>query len=375
MESFADHSRIRQSVQLGGSRDPSRGAEEPLPCLAAGAPQSSRPWQRVILRGACAALAQVLVACEGVQSALEPSGAGAARIADLWWLLFGISAFVFVVVSTLLLLALLRSPRPEADQDSQMRRLHRAMTLGVAATTVLLVVIFIPTLVASRPLAPSPDPAFTIRVTGKLWWWEVTYLDDEGAPLFTTANELRIPTGRTVRVELVSDNVIHSFWVPRLAGKVDLVPGRTNQLTLHATEEGTYRGQCAEFCGVQHAKMAFWVVASDPESYEEWVVGQRSPAVEPTDAVTEHGRQVFLEAGCGECHTVRGLVIGQEPGPDLTHLASRHSLAAGTLPNRPGYLSGWIGNPQALKPGNQMPRIAMAPADFHSLLAYLEALE
>ena len=233
---------------------------------------------------------------------------------------------------------------------------------------------------SSKESSPTNAERLLIEVTGKRWWWAVAYLDENGDQLFETANEIHIPVGVPVRLRLVSDNVIHSFWVPALGGKADLIPGRPNSLWLQADEPGVYRGQCAEFCGVQHALMAFFVVASSHEEFADWVASQKASAVEPQSDLARKGREVFRTSDCADCHTIRGVssVPDSSPqniGPDLTHLASRRSLAAGTLPNRRGHLGGWLADPQSIKPGNLMPSVPLAAEDFHALLNYLETLD
>jgi cytochrome c oxidase subunit II len=216
------------------------------------------------------------------------------------------------------------------------------------------------------------DPAgeVVIEVIGHQWWWEVRY-PHEG---IVTANEIHIPAGQPVTLRLTSDDVIHSFWVPELHGKLDLNPQQTNTLILQADQPGAYRGQCAEFCGIQHAKMALLVVAQEPAAYAEWVSAQQLVPPPPNTELTEFGQQVFLGSACVYCHTVRGTNATGVLGPDLTHLASRRTLAAATVPNTRGYLAGWIVDPHGLKPGNKMPPTDMSAEELQALLAYLESL-
>ena len=192
--------------------------------------------------------------------------------------------------------------------------------------------------------------------------------------MFDTANELHIPVGRPVVVKLQSPDVIHSLWVPNLAGKKDLIPGRTTALRLRADQPGIYRGQCAEFCGFQHAKMALLVIAEHPEEYERWAQSQRESARMPESDLAKRGQRVFLTAPCVMCHAIQGTPANGKTGPDLTHVASRRTLAAATVPNTRGYLAGWIVDPQHIKPGTNMPAITLAPDDLQALLAYLESL-
>ena len=214
-----------------------------------------------------------------------------------------------------------------------------------------------------------------MEVTGRLWWWELRYLDADGGEIARTANEMHIPVGEPVTLRLISDNVIHSFWVPQLQGKTDMIPGRVNESWIQAGEPGVYRGQCAEFCGVQHSMMAFLAIAEPAEAFDRWLARQAQPAAEPTEPSLVRGRDVFLRAGCGGCHTVRGTPAAGRTGPDLTHIAGRRTLAAATVPNTRGHLAGWISDPQHVKPGNKMPAATLEPGDLHALIAYLESLE
>lgn len=336
----------------------------------------------------------------------ERAGPEAAAIVKLWWVLFGVGVLVSLAVIGFVLVGCFWT-RHERRPPASDRSLRRALGIGVIATVILLLVMLVATHMYSQPFAGEWDEApaievgansqespqnriadirpekLTIEVTGKRWWWEVAYLSEEGDRLFETANEIHIPVGVPVRFRLVSDNVIHSFWVPGLGGKADLVPGRTNFLWLEAAEPGRYRGQCAEFCGIQHSLMAFFVIASSAEEFADWVATQKASAAEPQSDLTRRGRDVFRESDCADCHTIRGVssVADARPsssrviGPDLTHLASRQSLAAGTLPNRRGHLGGWLADPQSIKPGNLMPSVPLPADDFRALLHYLETLE
>jgi cytochrome c oxidase subunit 2 len=228
----------------------------------------------------------------------------------------------------------------------------------------------------SRAIARMPlKDAVNIELVGHQWWWEARYKDTDPTREFTTANELHIPVGRPVVVTLRSSDVIHSLWVPNLHGKKDLIPGRTAIMRLRADKPGTYRGQCAEFCGLEHALMVLLVSAEPPAQYEAWAAKQRQPAPPPADDQQARGLQVFLGTSCVMCHTISGTTAQGKLGPDLTHLASRQTIAAGTLPNNRGHLAGWIADPQSLKPGVNMPANALAPDDLQALLAYLESLK
>jgi cytochrome c oxidase subunit 2 len=204
-----------------------------------------------------------------------------------------------------------------------------------------------------------------------MWWWEVLY-PETGV---LTANEMYIPVGKPVRLELTSTDVVHSFWVPRLNGKRDLIPGVENTFWIQADQAGVYRGQCGEYCGTQHANMAFEVIALETEDFDEWVFSQRPVSLESTVPVVEQGRQVFLTAGCVQCHAIRGTQAAGNAGPDLTHLGSRRMIGGAMLPNTRGNLMGWIADPQSIKPGVKMPRTYLEADDLQALVTYLENLQ
>jgi cytochrome c oxidase subunit 2 len=209
-----------------------------------------------------------------------------------------------------------------------------------------------------------------VHITGHQWWWHVRYPDEQ----VITANEVHLPAGVPVRLAVTSEDVIHSFWMPQIAGKVDVIPGKTNSITILAEQPGVYRGMCAEFCGAPHARMHFLVVVEPPADFARWLDGQRRVPPPPTDSLVQRGQQVFFRATCAECHAVRGTAAGTR-GPDLTHVASRRTLGAGTQPNTRANLAGWTVDAQAMKPGNKMPSIPLAGDDLQALLAYLESLE
>lgn len=300
-------------------------------------------------------------------SALEPKGAGAERIADLWWLLFGAGAVVYTVVIVALVLAVRRRPaRSRGDAPSVL------VVAGIVLPTIVVIAAFVLTARPNGPLfAMSGRAAFPIEVVGHQWWWSVRY-PEQG---ITTANELHVPVGTPVRVRLRSADVLHSFWVPQLNGKLDLLPDKVNSMTLEANEPGVYRGECAEFCGTQHAKMQLLVVAEPRDEFEAWVQRAQGPAVEPQSAVERRGREAFMASGCRACHTIAGTPADGDAGPDLTHIGSRLTLGAATIPNTRGHLGGWIVDSQSIKPGNKMPPQKVAASELPALLAYLESLE
>jgi cytochrome c oxidase subunit 2 len=213
-----------------------------------------------------------------------------------------------------------------------------------------------------------------IEVTGHQWWWELGYRGASPSDNFTSANELHVPVGRPVVIRLKADDVIHSLWVPSLAGKKDLIPGRTATMNFRADQPGRYRGQCAEFCGYQHAFMAFEVIAEPPAAYEAWAAAQRQPAPEPSDPTTRRGQEVFMRGACIMCHAIEGTTAAARKGPDLSHVGGRSTIAAGTLPNRPAEMARWIANPQDFKPGTNMPATSLSSDDMNALVAYLGSL-
>lgn len=321
------------------------------------------------LRSAVVAQTVALAGGGAAASAFTPRGPAAAAIANLWWAMLAIAVIVCLAVFILFFVAIAPRRRPSREPPSW--SIPFVVTGGIALPLVILVGLLVWSLAATNVLAVPAGTATTIRVIGHQWWWEVHY-PDEGV---VTANELRIPAGVPVRLELTSEDVIHSFWVPELHGKMDLIPGQVNEFWLQADEPGIYRGHCAEFCGVQHARMNFMVVADPPETYEAWLAAQRESAPEPTTLEALAGRQAFLGSACVYCHTIRGTNASGTIGPDLTHLAGRLTLGAGAIANNRGNLAGWIVNSQAIKPGNRMPPMYLDSEQLQALLTYLETLE
>jgi cytochrome c oxidase subunit II len=304
---------------------------------------------------------------------LAPAGPAAADIASSTWLLILGAAVVYLIVLGLLGWALWH--RRVGPAGTSERRARWLVGAGAIATGVLVTVLTILSLQSLAAVLHPAPPALTIEITGHQWWWAVRYLGTTPQDATETANEIHVPVGRRVAVRLHSRDVIHSFWVPQLQGKLDLVPGKVNVTWIQADRPGIYRGLCAEFCGLQHARMGFLLVAQPADEFEAWLSRQRAPAAEPIDDVAQRGRRLFLDRGCAFCHTVRGTsaFFGRD-GPDLTHVASRRTLAGATLTNVGGHLAGWIANPQALKPGTRMPQVPLEPAEFHAVLRYLQGL-
>lgn len=317
--------------------------------------------------------------CQGRQSTLDPRGPEADVLYELSSVLFIGSAIIFVLVIGFLIAAFLKRPKQVDDQNPEPevrygRARVRTVVVAVAATAVTLITLLLYNLGVSRALEARPENPLEIEVVGHQWWWEVTYLGGPSGQPVRTANELHIPVNRPVSIRLKSRDVIHSFWVPNLQGKVDMIPGRINNLVMEAREPGIYRGQCAEFCGLQHAKMAFYVVAEPAPKFEAWLTHQASAAIQPQDALAEAGQKIFLGGPCALCHAVRGTLAMGSAGPDLTHIASRLSLGSGELANTRGNLAGWILDPQHVKPGTRMPASHLDRQSTEALLHYLQAL-
>ena len=323
------------------------------------------------------------------QSALRPRGPQAGYTSDLFWFALAVSAVVLALVVGFLAAALVAHRRRAGEEEPGERQLARAVGLAIGGTVVVLAAWLVMNVVAMRGLSASPpraghDPGsplaladstpLVIEVQGQQWWWEVTYDSPSPPERLTTANEIHVPVGRPVVLRLSSRDVIHSLWVPNLAGKRDLIPGHEATLRFRADTAGIYRGQCAEFCGLQHANMALLVVAEPPARFVAWYAGQLRPADVPADSSRRMGQTVFAGAACSLCHTVRGTPASGRVAPDLTHLGSRRTLAAGTLPNTRGHLAGWILNPDRLKPGVHMPPTQLRPGELRALLDYLEGL-
>ena len=329
---------------------------------------SVRRALRTASGGFLAALATSCTA--GTPSILNPEGTGAKRIAGLWWLMLWISTAVFVVVLVLIAVAVVRRRRRGTEIDASEPRWGEpfVVIVGVFIPIVILTSVFVVS-VRDMNAIERGDPHLTIDVIGHTWWWEARY--PNGA---VTANEIHVPTGEPVRVAVSTVDVIHSFWVPQLAQKIDMIPGRTNSIILTAERPGRYRGQCAEFCGLQHANMAFYVIAQPASAFDAWMAHEASPAVAPTAGEAASGMQLLLSSNCAGCHTISGTPAEGSLGPDLTHVASRRTIAAGTLTNTPENLAAWIRDPQAFKPGAVMPPSPLTPAEVREVVAYLETL-
>ncbi|MGH2788332.1 MAG: cytochrome c oxidase subunit II [Actinomycetota bacterium] len=315
-----------------------------------------------------------LAACDpDAPSVLDPRGPAARRIEGLWWLMFWISVVVFVGVVGMLAAGLWRRRRNDEDPRRPVGWGEPFIIVaGVVIPAVVLTGVFFVSLRDLQVLSsPDEQTELTIDVVGHDWWWEATY-EPSGA---VTANEIHIPAGRPVRVRLTTDDVIHSFWVPQLQVKVDMIPGKTNEMWLEADESGRYRGQCAEFCGLQHANMIFYVVAQSPAEFERWLDNVVLPAAEPESSSAARGEDVYMESTCVGCHAIGGTDATATVGPDLTHLADRETLASGMIENNRDSLALWITDPQEVKPGAAMPPTDLSADELSDLLDYLEQLD
>ena len=311
------------------------------------------------------------------QSMVDPAGSKAALVDHFWHFLIITASIVTAIVFLALLIALFKRRRPvEPEEPAVQATLTRWVSASAAMTLVIIVVFLFTDFRLGRAIATIPAQApLHVNVIGHQWWWEFQYTDSVPSNWITTANELHIPVGRPVVLNMSSPDVIHSFWVPNLSGKKDLIPGHQTETWIEADSAGVYRGQCAEFCGMQHAKMAMLVVAEPAEKFNQWVLANRASAAEPADSTAKAGKQVFLTAGCAVCHAIGGTAAGATVGPNLTHFGSRGSIAAASLPNNRGNLGGWILDPQRIKPGAMMPPNGLDPAQLDAILAYLEGLK
>ncbi len=330
--------------------------------------------KRIVIVVATGAL---LTGCASSPTMLAPHGPDAARIATLTWAMFAMAAAVLLIITILILLAFRRAAvgREEVDLYANDRRNLRGVLIGggLVPMIVLLIVMGAGLGIEQQAYTPSGGAGpLNIEVIGHQWWWEVHYTNQN----FNTANEIHIPVGQPVTIRVTTADVIHSFWVPQLHGKIDTIPGQTNTITLEADQPGIYRGQCAEFCGAQHANMAFLVIAEKPDAFKAWVADQEKSSVQPkVGSIEQMGQQAFLGSACVYCHTIRGTNASGQLGPDLTHIASRLTIGSGILPNTRGNLAGWIINSQSIKPDNHMPPMDLTSAQLQALLDYMATLK
>ena len=333
--------------------------------------RARRSWRNLALAGAAGSVA---AACGGNSpSALDPKGPQAERIAEVWWLMFGLATLVYIAVGGLIVVAAMRGRRvPEGEsRPSRITDSGFIWVGGIIVPAVILGVLAVVTVTTTNDLRRAEPDALKIEVIGYRWWWEVRYPDDG----VVTANEIHIPVGRPVEMGLEAADVIHSFWVPELAGKVDQVPGQRNVIRLQADEPGTYRGFCAEYCGLQHAKMQYLVIADTPADFARWITRRQRPPGGPASEEAARGQAVFNRSTCGACHTVRGTEARGTSGPDLSDFGSRTSIGAVSLENNRRNLVEWIRDPHESKPGNLMPPTHLPQHEMDALVAYLESLE
>jgi cytochrome c oxidase subunit 2 len=331
-----------------------------------------------VIAAGCAAL---LSGCAGQTSTLADAGVTGSRETALGDFVLIVASAVVVIVTVCVLVAALRRrtahgveagiepTRPASDRRS-------IFVFGIIIPAIILAVAFVLTLQTLHAVA-SPGRAYAadVTVTGHQWWWEIAYHDSMPSHTFTTANEIHLPVGEPVHFDVQTADVIHTLWVPELAGKIQLIPGRQNSLWLEAKVPGVFSGPCSQYCGTQHAHMRITVVAEPMPQYEQWLASQREVAAAVPDSARAMGQRVFLSRGCASCHTIRGTDAGAAMGPDLTHLASRRMLGAGAIANTPANLTAWIQDAQGIKPGVDMPRMPLQPAELQSLVAYLESLQ
>lgn len=302
---------------------------------------------------------------------LDPHGPFSSSITTLSWVLIALMTGIFLLVCAALWVALFGSERLRKRLGGE----KTVRWLGLFIPTGILAVLLATSLWLSAQLSGVTGDEPRMQVAGNIYWWRVAYLDEQGRQIIADANELHIPVGQPVLLELTSEDVIHSFWVPKLGGKMDMIPGRVNTLRLQADRPGVYGGQCAEFCGGAHSLMGFIVVAHEPEDWQRWLASKRSPPTAEASPEAARGAQLFTEVGCAACHRIGGTAAQGLAGPDLTHVGARRSLGAGILPNNRGTLTGWIGDSQSIKPNNRMPAYRSLPAeDLNALAAYMESL-
>jgi len=334
-------------------------------------------------RVAALILPLALCGCAGFQNALGGDGGEGANFVRLFVLFTAVCTFMYLLVMAGLLAAVLRRRRNADELTVDTGKHHESaplVTRALAAWAILIGIGLTALTVASfftdRSNATiTRDPQLSIKVTGNQWWWDVQYSFADTSKSIRTANELHLPVGVRAEVTLESNDVIHSFWIPNLAGKQDLIPGRVTDIQLVPRKTGMYRGQCAEFCGVQHAHMALDVTVESEAEFDRWVAAQQRVAFAPASPVELSGYKYFITRQCSSCHNIAGTQASGTVGPDLTHVASRTSIAAGTLPMTSANLARWVADPQALKPGTNMPTISLTEDEKRALSAYLERLK
>jgi cytochrome c oxidase subunit 2 len=330
----------------------------------------------------CAVLALALGGCSGIQTSLGGEGANGASFIRLFTVFLIVCGIMYALVIAALLAALAvrrggRRLTVEGKAHHESSPLLRPALVGWAVLIGLgLIGLTVASFLADRSAAArARNPGLAVKIIANQWWWDVIYTFGDVSKTVHTANELHLPVGVEVEVQLQSNDVIHSFWVPNLAGKQDLIPGRTTDIQLLPRKTGLYRGQCAEFCGTQHANMALVVTVESRPDFLRWLEAQRRPAFAPATPLELAGYHYITTRECSSCHNISGTSAGGQVGPDLTHVASRRTIGAGTLPMNSGNLYGWVADPQSQKPGNRMPTIGLSPNDLHAVVAYLQRLK
>ncbi len=327
-------------------------------------------------------LVQAMSLDPGHHHVLHPAAPQAGNIEWLYWVIFGVLTAVFVLMIAGFTWAGAKTgvaashPLPIMEDKEGDHRARWVVGLAMGVTVVTLFVILVISVVTGKRIhGPTSKNPVTIQVTARQWWWEITYPNPQADQTITTANEIHVPVGAPIVVLTNSKDVIHSFWAPSITGKRDLIPGYSSAFWFQVDQPGTYHGQCAEFCGLQHAHMGFSVVAEPVDQFQAWQQQQLKAAAEPSTSEAVRGRDVFLTHACLMCHTIRGTDAGSHVGPDLTHIAGRKMIAAETLPNTAGALAGWIVDPQRIKPGTRMSPNPLAPDDLQALIVYLRSLQ
>ena len=337
-----------------------------------------------------AAALLLMVGCRYDDSTFNTHGPAAHSIANLSWFMTILFLVTIVIMWALLALAFYKrrgSLAEHAPIDAGGGQMWIAVG-GIVIPLIVLTILFVLGLgllrdfpihgmhggMNQQQMAMMMKPE--IRIIGHQWWWEIQYLSDDASQAFTTANELHLPTGRPVNIEVKTADVMHSFWVPALHGKVDLIPGQPNYIRIEASAPGEYKGQCAEYCGEQHAKMRILAIAQQPDEYQAWREAQLRDSIEPAAAAAKAGQQIFLAGPCSMCHTVRGTIAGGRVAPDLTHIGGRQMIAANVYRNNDAYLEAWITHAQSLKPGSEMPNLTQFNGEqLADLVAYLRQLQ
>jgi cytochrome c oxidase subunit II len=325
------------------------------------------PSAKLCLAGAAAV---TIAGCDGAQSALAPAGRSAENIAALFWWMAGGAVVIWVVVIGLAVHSI------RADQSQGRRAAWMIIGGGAVVPTLVLAALLVYGLAMLPGLvAPAPEGSLNVSVIGEQWWWRIRYETPSGEAV-DLANEIRLPVGQPVEFRLAAADVIHSFWIPPLGGKMDMIPGRLTRLALEPTRTGEFRGACAEYCGTSHALMAFSVVVQTQAEFTAWLAEQSQPAATPTDDVAARGQELFLANGCSACHTIRGTPADGVVGPDLTHVASRRTIGAGILLTEPDAFARWLAETKVIKPDVHMPQFHMLPPeDIRALAAYLSGLQ